>query len=382
MKEGVIIQVDPRIPEPYITYIRQRNGNVGRDIADHLGLPYVGDSQGVQRAADYYPVLARTVTREHARVLGAENTRDFYGLAVEDLNVVGKSILHPSISRRHPLFHREQFARKVLGQTLPGITGFSKEDLLAGYENGYAGSLDHALDYEQYGLRVKLPNESDGVGQFTIQSKDDLVTLLEAIEDKDIHEQGLVLEADVQKPETISVGFARIGDEQLSFIAQQKDARVLVDHKGKTIEQNRYGGAYVVVAKGPLQLLCQATEATSRERSAVEKTLAFHEAYQRIYDPLASRLSFDVIFGEGKNGLPLAGISDITGRLGGTCPALMQAAEEFRKNPSIQMVGTEVSLNYTPHVRFPYEDEAKVYVDHPTLRLTARVNSKHRRLAA
>lgn len=381
-KEGVVIQVDPNIPEPYLTYIKQRNGNVGRDIADHLGLPYVGDSQSVQRAADYYPVLARTITREQARILGAENTDDFYGLAVEDLNVVGKSILHPSVSRRHPAFHREQFAMHVLGQTLPGITGFSKEEILMGYDTGYADALDEALDYGEYGLRMKLPNESDGVGQFTVYSKADVASILEGIDDRDIREQGLVLEADVRNPETISVGFAKIGQEQLSFIARQKDARVWVDHNGRKVEQNRYGGAHVVVANGPLQLLLQATEVSSHDRAAVEKALVFQEAYQRTYDPLASRLSFDVIFGEGKTGKSLSGISDITGRLGGTCPALMRAAEEFQRDPSVQMVATEVSLNYTPHVHKAEEDDAKIYVDHSTLRLTARVNARHRRLAA
>ncbi len=71
----------------------------------------------------------------------------------------------------------------------------------------------------------------------------------------------------------------------------------------------------------------------------------------------------------------MGGITDITARLGGTCPALALAAEELHANPDLFVAHGEVTLNYEPGTVSLNEEQGAVrFIDEPTLRLTARLN--------
>ena len=88
---------------------------------------------------------------------------------------------------------------------------------------------------------------------------------------------------------------------------------------------------------------------------------------------IASRISYDVLFGYDNYGNQLSGITDITGRVGGTCPAIMQSAIRFKANPSLNTTFAEVTLNYHPDQSLPEEKDSTLYINQPTLRLSAKV---------
>lgn len=362
-KEIVVVDVDPRIPQPYQNYIRARNGCVGRDLADLLGVPRVVCSGKITPEMSAYVVPAKTVDMETSARFNIRTVDDFYGTMVDSLFQVGKSILHPVVSGA-PKFYSSSFAERVRNLVLPGCSAFSMDDLLRGYDR-YAGN--------GFGLRFKQSNESDGLGQRSVTSRESLLKQAAVLDPRALCEEGVVLEADLLEARTISVGFARIGQDTFSFVAKQKND--MVGEKGTA--RSRYLGAQVLVVKGDIMELLLKGDCSfigPDESRAVAKAVRFNRIYQEEVRPLASRLSFDVLFGFTNHGDRLCGITDITGRLGGTCPALLTAALRFKEMPATRLVKAEVTLNYHPDRILPEEENSKVYLDCGSLRLSARIN--------
>lgn len=350
MKENVSLNLDGVTNvQPYHSYYEQRNGSISRNIADYLEIPYIGKN-GQDNS---YIIPPKTIDRSNATSLNIRSREDFYGTTVEDLSHVGKSILHPSISDTTPHFYSSDFASAVSDLVLPGIVSFSKEELISLFAEGLVCNG-----------RLKLPDKSDGHGQYSINGLRQLKRALHEIPDSDIQKMGIIFEENLKNPQTLSVGFAQLGRDVFSFIAEQKDD----ESEGR----NRYLGAKVLVRKGSINELLTIPHLSHDQINAVHKSSAFYDAYS-YFDPIASRLSFDCLRGTDRQGNKISGITDITGRLGGTCPALMQAALEMKSNPNISTVLAEVTLNYDPNEILPEEQNAVIYVDHPTLRISSKI---------
>ena len=145
-------------PEAYREFIKSRNAVIARDIADYMGIPYYEHTEQKKAPAKAsYLVPAITVDRKMAEQLGIESEADFYGGRVDCRSMVGKSILHESVSSQTPQFYSEEFAHNVRNLVLPGFTGFTKKDIMQGYRR---------LSNGDFNFRLKLPNESDGNGQY------------------------------------------------------------------------------------------------------------------------------------------------------------------------------------------------------------------------
>lgn len=358
-KEAVGINLDGAHVE-YREFIRERNGNVARCIADYLGLDFL--ERQVKDNIGVYVVPAVTLERDRAEYLGIYSPEDFYGGSVGHVQQAGKSVLHRTMSSNIPGFYSGDFVGKVDEFVLPGVTGFSREDLIAGYMKFMNKDCD---------MRLKLPGESDGNGQYVARSKIELMDLLCMHEDGCINEHGLVLEANVNEPRTLSVGYAQIGRDMFSFLVNQKEDKV---NEGGH-ERSRYRGAQVRVVRGELGELQKLKKLDRREKEAIRTSLGFSRIYKEEMGVVASRLSFDHISGFDSNGNEIGGITDITARLGGTCPAVMLAAGRFKGEPDLAVVDAEVNLNYQPSERLEEEERASVFLDHPKLRISARVNS-------
>ena len=185
----------------------------------------------------------------------------------------------------------------------------------------------------------------------------------------------MVLEADAQEPRTLSVGFARLEDDTYSFIAEQKNDTVeeRTINSGRPRYRNRYRGAHVMVVRGTIRQILELPHLDENKIHAVRTAEKFHHIFAIAMHPVASRLSFDFLSGYDKKGNTLSGITDITARLGGTCPALLMAAEQFRQDRNLHAIKSEVTLNYDPSSELTPEVGAKRYLDHPSLRITAKV---------
>lgn len=352
------------IPAPYGEYIRKRNGLISRRIAEYLEIPFFGEVRALK--PEGYSVPARTLLKSQARTAGIENRDQFYGAVIEDHGHVSKAVLHPTLNGKTeaPHFHSDLFVERVKDCVLPGFTVFSKEDAANAYEN---------LVDQGYRVRAKKTRESDGMGQLDIRYRSNLLAFLKgSISDEEINQEGLVLEAQVHDPQTISIGYAIYGKDVFTFLAEQKN------DKGED-GRDRYAGARVKVIKDtnlsfstPNHLILN-----DNERRALEMAHKFHNAFS-YFNPLLSRISFDCVLGADHKGSPLAGITDITARLGGTCPALILAAQEFKKNPDVFCVNADVTLNYQQGEREPLSRNEVPFIDHPSLRLTGEVTRLQR----
>lgn len=342
---------------PYRDYYKGRNGLVAKYIADYIGVPYLGEMSENSEPNGYY-VPPVTQIRGVGVSTNVINSEDFYGLIVDDISHVGKSILHPTISSYVPNYYSHEFSRSVESFVLPGLTVFSSEDAL-----NAVISLKKIGDFD---IRLKMSDKSDGHGQFFIKNELELQKVFDDIGDDYVKNKGVVLEANVNEAKTISVGFAVLGRDIFSFLAIQKNDIAPEDGR------DRYMGAVVRVVKGEMSNLIDIAK-NSREKSAIVTGENFYNRYKS-FGPIASRLSFDYLYGLDNKGNQMSGVTDITGRLGGTCPALVLAAKEFKRDPNLSVVESEVSLNYDTSVNLESELNAVRFIDLPSLRLSARVN--------
>lgn len=349
---------------PFRNYYEQRNGTVARLIAEYLERKYLGEVQIL--GGEHYVVPPKTITKETAAKYGITGTAEFYGGAVEHLDHAGKAILHPTVSKDIPVpqYYSHTFAHHVDSDrfVLPGFTVFTVDDA----QEAYAQMARRG----HKSVRVKKTMESGGLGQKTINSMEELLEFIaRKISAEELNTHGLVLEAAVKNPRTVSVGYAVLGESIVSFVANQKNGP---GEEGT----DRYLGARVKVIRGPMQNFSQ-EKLDEIETKSVTASVGFFRQYS-YFNPVLSRISFDAINGKGSTGEELCGVSDITARLGGTCPALILSALELKNHPELKMIESEVTLNYDPHEeRQPEEEGGTDFIDLPSLRITARINKTH-----
>lgn len=346
---------DPR----YLPFKIERNGSIAERIAHHIGLPYnrfplLSDAPKEQS----YIVPGVTLEKDEASRLLIENERDIYGTVVDSFDMVDKSILHPSVDEVTPVFYNGVFARRVEqdGLVLPGITGFSRQALLDAYR---------AIGSPEKGFRLKRTNESDGNGQHEVMGLGHLGELLTLTGETELKEHGVVLEPNLTEKKTQSAGFFNLDGVQYVFVADQlsgKDDRYL-------------GGENILVARGDFDVLNDVLRRLSDPRGEITaKAGAFlREYFAHFPSTVASRMSVDVLSGFHPDYGYVSGVTDITGRLGGLCPATILAAQQLQDNPIQEAAVAQVHLNYEPLVRQPYEENAVVFMDQKPLRITANI---------
>ena len=247
---------------------------------------------------------------------------------------------------------------------LPGFTVFNTDDAQEAFIQ--------MVRKGHNSVRVKKTMESGGLGQKTIDSIEELLEFIaRKISAEELNTHGLVLEAAISNPRTVSVGYAVLGDAIVSFVANQKNG---AGEEGT----DRYLGAKVKVIRGPMQNF-NYEELDDSETKSVAASIGFFREYS-YFNPTLSRISFDAINGGASNGQELCGISDITARLGGTCPALILSALELKNNPAVKMVESEVTLDYSPQSGgggTPEETNSVNFIDLPSLKITAKINKTH-----
>lgn len=345
----------------YFPFIRERNGSIAEKIARHQGLPFNPNPimQGIENKTYVVPGATLTSGQADQLLIAAEN--DFYGTAAPTMDHVGKSILHRSMSERYPGFYSPEFAQEAesMGLVLPGYTGFAKEEIQQAFM---------CVDSRPLLYRLKVPNESDGNGQYRINDTEHLVSLLSQIDAESIAQHGMVIEPDLRNKSTVSVGHFALGDDSYSFVANQTGE--MIDGRDVYL-----GGNDIIVARGELQNLMDMLHQLGDERfESVAKGKAFFQLYAKHYPLLSSRMSVDVLSGSHPDFGQISGVTDITGRLGGLCPATTLAALHLQENPHQAAVGAQVNLNYTPQVRQEYERGATVFMDQAPLRITAKID--------
>ena len=346
---------------PYRNYYRGRNGLVAKYIANYFGVDYVDEKEEIDKNnMNVYYVPPVTQVRGLSHLKGINDKNDFYGLLIDKIGHVHKAILHKTNTVNTPDFYSVNFSKIVEDLVLPGVTVFSKEGIEKAYKE---------IGYVSRAVRIKIPNESDGRDQFTVENQTELRTVINKLQEEKISTEGLVLEVNLYDQNTISVGYCDLQGERYSFLALQKNDVAPEDGR------DRYMGAKIRVVRGNISNL-SAIANNRNEEIAIIKSQKFDQFYS-YFNPSISRISYDCLFGKTSKEDSLSGITDITGRLGGTCPALIMAACEFKTHNQLSKIEAKVTLNYNPQsTEIEGEKDAVRFIDLPSLRLTARINKK------
>lgn len=304
-----------------------------REIAGHIGgiigrgvLEY---GAAIDEGPRPYYIPSTTLNAEQARALDIEGPDDFFGGILEVRDHRDKAIFHPLVAEAQeeaPAWYSEVFARRVEEAVLPGYSVFSIDDARAALAD---------LNSVYGTVRAKDPTASGSVGQFVIESPqqlDELLGQLEELESGWLTRHGFVLEPNLIEPVTLSIGQVRLGGETHAYIGEQSETTYL---DGKPT----YGGTTLTMVRGGFDKLSTVTATIYPDyEHVVKQTGAVVTAFEEQYGLIASRINFDAIFGDTSTGIQLAGICDQSFRIGGATPAEVLAVKALLDNPQATQV--------------------------------------------
>jgi hypothetical protein len=271
---------------------------------------------------ELYFVPSDTLISDEALELGISAADRIFGGVVPYPFVKTKAITHQLVGEDadRPDGWSVDFAETVRGSVLPGFTAFSAADarLAAGR------LLTHGA------IRLKDPLHSGGSGQTLITTAGALDEFLEQYPAEEIAIRGLVLETDLRRPVTLSVGQVAIGDLMIAYHGTQ---RTVFNNKGQPV----YGGSHINCTRGGWQAL---DELPMREevRLAVTQARSYDQAASVYSGFLASRRNYDVGQGLDSEGRWRSGVFEASWRSGGASTAELAALTEFARDPALQVI--------------------------------------------
>lgn len=350
IKEEVCTYLCSGVPEPYATYIKDRNQAVTAEIASILGIAKtrVLLEGNERKREEAYFVPSKPLKVDQASKLGIREKGDLFGAVVRDMSHGNKSVLHVTIpnSNLAGQAYSSDFAFRIRDAVLPGYTTFSFDEALQAYK----------ILFSEFGsVRVKDPSESDASGQYVFMTEEDLAIFLRQYGTEKLGTEGLIVEANLCETRTLSVGQIFLGADYYSYVGSQNS----VTHEGRS----KYGGTKLKMVRGLLTDLAK-TEVDSNVTKAISQAERVLNAFS-IYEPILSRANFDVVQGFDGEGRFLSGITDQSFRLGGASPAEVLAIKELNAKASNKFVVSSVNLEYSP--------KQKIFLNNPNLRITAKI---------
>ena len=325
----------PRSGAPMYAHEKIALSEVAKSIARLNGYGFVGEyDPQLHVAARLFFVPSDTLMLEEARDLGIHSPDQVYGAVVPYPFVKTKAITHRLV-REHAAQPRGwsfAFANGVRNAVLPGYTAFSADDSKLAVKRLLALGP----------VRVKEPLADGGHGQTVIRSIDELEAFLETMPAEKFLSHGLVLEANLRRVITRSVGCTIVGGLSIAYHGTQ---RSVTNNHGLLV----YGGSHVICVRGGWAAL----ESLPMEREA---RLAVHQA--RTYDRnaarypgfLATRRNYDVGQGIDGRGQWRSGVLEASWRSGGASTAELAALTAFAEDSRLQAIETASVKHYgKPH---------------------------------
>ncbi|MNV43932.1 hypothetical protein D3C71_1356680 [compost metagenome] len=188
-------------------------------------------------------------------------------------------------------------------------------------------------------LRIKPADACAGRGQIVVNTPEELRKGLAPQHAASVRRLGLVLEEDLAEISTYSVGWARVGKLETSYVGTQC---LTPDNDGIPV----YGGSTLCFARGGFDQL-RALDLTGEERQAVELACRYDTAVSTAYpDFFASRRNYDVAIGRTARGEPRAGVLEQSWRAGGASIAELAALQAFMLSPSLKTVLADTRERY------------------------------------
>ncbi|WP_432261309.1 DUF3182 family protein [Cupriavidus sp. TMH.W2] len=216
--------------------------NIARKVAEIAGLPFAGSyTMPDARQPVPYLVPAHTlVGRELADALGVQCEGDLFGGLVPHAFVATKAITHGLVApgAAAPPGWSDAFVQRVVGATLPGFAAFALSDARIA-----------ALRLLALGpVRLKDTRGAGGLGQWVVDSEHALDEALAALTPERVESHGLVVERDLDAPQTYSVGKLALAGLQACYCGTQW---LTAHNRGQQV----YGGSRLTVVRGGFDAL-------------------------------------------------------------------------------------------------------------------------------
>lgn len=298
---------------------------IAERVAALLGFDYAGEyDAGASYDLPLYLVPRDTVHgAAQAAQLGLRSERDLFGGVVPHAYVASKVITHallePQCSAPEGWSHA--FGQQVAGVVLAGYSAFSGEDALAAGRRLLAAGA----------VRIKLASGIGGSDQSVAASGQELERQIAALDARQLREGGVVLERNLNRVVTHSVGQVRIGRQLASYCGIQ---HLTTNNAGGQV----YGGSDLLVAAGDFEALMALPHAPEVS-TAVAQACAYHRAALACFPGLlASRCNYDVAQGVDDSGVWRSGVLEQSWRIGGATGAELAALAAFQADPSLRVV--------------------------------------------
>ena len=303
----------------------------------------------------YYVPSGTLVGIDSARELGIEGEQDLFGGVVPHAFVETKAISHPLMrpNSDSPIGWSRTFAGLVEGSVLAGYSVFSLRD---------AREAGRRLLHEGP-LRLKPVRASGGRGQELVDGVQALDQALEHIDEAELGQYGLVLENNLDRVTTFSVGQVRVAARVLSYYGTQ---RLTEDNNGHTV----YGGSDLVVVEGDFEALLK-LELPDKTRLAITQAQVYDAAASACFRGFrASRRNYDIAQGVDGRGRTCSGVLEQSWRIGGASGAEVAALEAFAQGSgasavrasTVELYGEAKSVPEGATVLFRGEDEEVGFV--------------------
>lgn len=318
----------PRLGGPMYAHEKVTLSVVAEGIARLKDCDFIGCYDRARHAskghasAGLYFVPSDTMIADEAQQLGMTSARSVFGGVVPYPFVKTKAITHPLVSdiAERPTGWSSGFAIATRDSVLPGYTAFSAPDARAA-----AGRLlTHGA------IRLKEPLADSGCGQTVVTTVRELDACLERYPADAMAAHGVVLETNLLRAVTRSVGQITIDDESIAYHGTQ---RTVMNNAGRPV----YGGSRITCARGGWESLDGlAMEAESR--LAVAQARRYDRAASVYAGFMASRRNYDVGQGVDGKGEWRSGVLEASWRSGGASTAELAALNELARDPALQVV--------------------------------------------
>lgn len=293
--------------------------------------PHFRPSRHRDGPVPYYVPDRTIIGTTRAARLGITRSADLYGGVAPHSFVAGKAITHGLIGphAKAPKAWSHDLADALRDVVLAGYTAFTPADAEA------AG-----LRLLREGpLRVKPVDATAGRGQIVVRNPQELRAALAEQSPVIMRRLGVVLEEDLQDVATYSVGWARVGKMEISYVGTQS---LTPDNQGVSV----YGGSVLRLARGGFDDL-RALDLNEHERQAVALACQYDAAVSTAYPQLlASRRNYDVALGQSASGRPRFGVLEQSWRAGGASLAELAAMQAFALSPSLKSVRAATRERY------------------------------------
>ena len=270
-----------------------------------------------------YFVPDETLLLEQASTLGIRSPDDLLGGVVPAPFVATKSITHPAVD---PAEQVPEGWSTLLGEalrdvTLPGFSVFAAED----------AKQAARLLLSDGRVRFKAGSGIGGSGQAVIATLDELDQVLERMPAGELRVSGAVLERNLEKETTLSVGELQLFGTSIAYHGRQRQT---VNHRGHSV----YGGSDLTVIRGHMADLL-ALDLPQSTRAAIMQAKQYDAEVTRAFPGMfASRRNYDVVSGIDAAGRQLSGVLEQSWRFGGASPAELAAFEVLVQNPHLEIV--------------------------------------------